>query len=117
MTANQLIASFTAVGILIIWILSLVVDEDPTSRSSSSDLDSALEKGAGGRATEMTDAEMEAFRIEQQRISSEHKNKILGGLTPEEKALRDYEDRMILQGETQSNPHYEELQRKAAESR
>lgn len=96
---------------------ALVSCDSSSSGSSSSDLNSALEKGAEGRATEMTDAEMEAFRIEQQRISNEHKGKILGGITPEEKALRDYEDRMILQGETQSNPHYEELQRKAAASR
>jgi len=76
-----------------------------------------MKKASEGRATEMTGAEMDAFRIEQQRISDQHKSKILNGLTRQEKAVRDYEDRMIMQGETKSNPHYEELQRKAAESR
>ena len=111
---------FVALGILMfVFALNFCGDSESDSSSSSSNsvLDSALEKGGSGRATEMTAAEMEAFRIEQQRISNEHKQRFLSGLTPAEKALRDYEDKMILQGETQSNPYYEELQRKPAESR
>lgn len=104
--------------LVVIFIISNLFfdDKDPPS-SSSSVFDSALKKGAEGRATEMTNAEMEAFRIEQQRVSNEYKERALGGLTPAEKTLRDYENSMILKGETESNPYYEELQRKAAESR
>jgi hypothetical protein len=65
----------------------------------------------------MTNAEMNAFRREQQNVSEANKQRITSQLTPEEKALRDYEDEMVLKGETQSNPYYEELQRKASESR
>jgi hypothetical protein len=111
---------FVFVGVCIVIVVALIEGgggSGDSSGSSSSVLDSALKKGAEGRATEMTNAEMEAFRLEQQRISNEHKERVLGGLTPAEKTLRDYEDRMILKGETESNPYYEELQRRANESR
>lgn len=63
-----------------------------SSSSSSRDLDSALQKGSEGRATDMTGAEMDAFRIEQQRISEAHKRKVISELPPEERALRDKEE-------------------------
>ena len=104
-------------GLFLLFAINRSNKNSDSSSSPSSVLDSSLRKAGEGRAMEMTSSEMYAFRIEQQRISSEHKVQIIDGLTPEEKALRDYEDRMILQGETQSNPYYEELQRKANESR
>jgi len=116
-SGGQMVGWIIGGSIILIFFVGILGGGSGSNSSSSSDLDSALQKAGDGRATQMTGAEMDAFRIEQQRISDQHKRQILNGLTPEEKTLRDYEDRMILQGETRSNPHYEELQRRASQSR
>jgi hypothetical protein len=57
---------------------------------------------------EMTPQEMDAFREKNLRDASEHRRMIQNSLTPAQQRLRDYEDKMILRGETESNAYYEE---------
>jgi hypothetical protein len=112
--------TLTIVFILVICSVAISIFNsilNPRSSADGSVLESAMQKAGEGRGTEMTGDEMDAFRRKQEKDSQEHKETILRGLTREEKAQRDYEDEMILKGETKSNSHYEELQRRAEESR
>lgn len=95
MDTNKVIACF--VGVLVLAVNSCGGDSD-----------------SGGSYSESTSENAGGERVQG---SQELKEEILSGLTREEKALRNYEDEMILKGETKSNPHYEELQRRAQESR
>jgi hypothetical protein len=66
---------------VLIWIFLAACSKDtPESRTSASVdstvLESAMAKAGEGRATEMTLAEMDAFRLEQKRQAEDHKRKI-----------------------------------------
>jgi hypothetical protein len=87
-------------------VFALAVNFCPKSDPSSSSSGRSSTKSVLGNASE-----------ERVQGSQELKEEILRGLTREERALRNYEDEMILKGETKSNSHYGELQRKAEESR
>lgn len=87
-------------------VFALAVNFCPKSDSSSS---------SSGRSS--SESVSENAGEERVQGSQELKEEILRGLTREEKALRNYEDEMVLKGETKSNSHYEELQRRAEESR
>lgn len=106
-------------GVFLFFLFLMLIGglSSPSSNNGESILESALRKAEQGRATDMTIEEMNAFREKNLKDSLEHKNSIRTQLTREEKAMQDYEDEMILKGETRSNPYYEELQRNAQESR
>lgn len=84
------------VAACVIVVLFSIIEADDRKPNRQGILDSALEKAESGRATEMSIEEMDAFRVEQLRISSEHRQKIRERLTPEEQASQDYDDYMIL---------------------
>jgi len=110
----------TTVFILIVVSLAIAVFVSKSDSESSADesvLESSMEKVAAGRAMKMTVEEMDAFREKNLRDSQNHKESIRSGLTREERAVQDYEDEMIMRGETRSNPQYEALQRRAEDSR
>jgi hypothetical protein len=95
MNTNQF--SVSLFGVFVLGASVCGCDSKPSGRSSGSTYENSGESSVQG--------------------SQELKEATLRGLTQEEKALRNYEDEMILKGETESNSHYEELQRKAQESR
>lgn len=99
--------------IVICYLFTNLGSSDPGQTT----LESAMEKAESGKAMEMSVAEAGAYRRKQEADSYSNRQRITIGLTAEEKALRDYEDAAILRGDTKSTPEYEELQRRARESR